>query len=399
MPLFSRRPENRPNPASSAEPSQPPPRSTLPGADSGVPPLLAKMGMGSWYLIGILIIVWVIVFATATVSFIFVTIFLALVATSVLRPMTDFLDRWVPRVVAMIASLLLLFGIVGGLLTFVVVSVRGEWDNLASEFSTGLDSILDLLENNSLPWSVTAEEANQWVSDTVDSGIEWLQENTGQISSTIMSSAGTIGVLIMILSIAFLATIFFLMSGSQMWLWFLNELPERRRDITHRAAMAGWIAFSGYARGTIIIALINGVLAFLLLLVLGVPLAAPLAVLVVIGTFIPLFGAPAAMIVATIVAFAANGPIIALVVLLGIALIGQLEGDLFQPLIMGKQVSLHPLVIALGVAAGTYLAGLLGAIISIPILSVIWAVYKVLRRQDPPRTELPAVDREELLES
>lgn len=399
MPLFSRRPENRPNPASPAEPSQPPPRSTLPGADSGVPPLLAKMGMGSWYLIGILIIVWVIVFATATVSFIFVTIFLALVATSVLRPMTDFLDRWAPRVVAMIASLLLLFGIVGGLLTFVVVSVRGEWDNLASEFSTGLDSILDLLENNSLPWSVTAEEANQWVSDTVDSGIEWLQENTGQISSTIMSSAGTIGVLIMILSIAFLATIFFLMSGSQMWLWFLNELPERRRDITHRAAMAGWVAFSGYARGTIIIALINGVLAFLLLLVLGVPLAAPLAVLVVIGTFIPLFGAPAAMIVATIVAFAANGPIIALVVLLGIALIGQLEGDLFQPLIMGKQVSLHPLVIALGVAAGTYLAGLLGAIISIPILSVIWAVYKVLRRQDPPRTELPAVDREELLES
>lgn len=406
MTLFSRR-RSRSEPAPQTAPtrSAPPPavrapRSAgkLPGTAAGIPPTLAKIGVGAWYFIGLVIAIGIVVYLTAQVAFVFVTVFLALVATSVLRPITDFFDRWMPRVLAMILALLLAFGIFGGLMTFVVVSVRGEWDNLANEFSTGVDTILDLLENNSLPWSVSQEEANSWISDQIDNAIAWVQDNAGEISSTIMSSAGTIGVVIMILSIAFLATVFFLLSGAKMWLWFLNELPEEQRDTTHRAAMAGWLAFSGYARGTIIIGLINGVLAFLLLLVLGVPLAAPLAVLVLIGTFIPLFGAPIAMFIATIVAFAANGPVIALIVLLGIALIGQLEGDLFQPLIMGKTVSLHPVVIALGVAAGTYLAGLLGAIIAIPILSVIWAVYKVVRTQDPPRSELPHVDKDEVLE-
>lgn len=380
-----------------ATPANLDPAATLPGTSVGVPTTLAKLGVGSWYLIGIVIFVSMIVWATAQIAFVFTTIFLALVATSVLRPITDFFAKWMPRVLAMIVALLLTFGIFAGLMTFVVLSVRGEWENLASEFSTGLDSLLDLLENNSLPWSVSQEEANQWISEQVDNGIAWVQENAGEISSTVMSSAGAIGVIIMVLSIAALATVFFLLSGAKMWLWFINELPENHRDITHRAATAGWLAFSGYARGTIIIGLINGILAFLLLLVLGVPLAAPLAVLVVIGTFIPLFGAPIAMFIATIVAFAVNGPIIALVVLLGIALIGQLEGDLFQPLIMGRTVSLHPVVIALGVTAGTFLAGLLGAVIAIPILSVIWAVYKVIRHQDPPRKELPSVDKDELL--
>ena len=379
-------------------PNQHPPIRTC-QQGNGIPPILSKFGLGSWYLIGIIILISFTVFATANVDFIFVTVFLALVATSVLRPITDLLARWLPRVLAMIVSLLLVIGVFAGLVTFVVISVRSEWEDLASQFSDGIDSILELAENNPLPWSVSSEESSQWITDTIDDGIAWLQENTGDITSQVMSSASSIGFGIMILSLAALVTVFFLLSGAQMWLWFLNELPDRHRDTTHRAAMAGWLAFSGYARGTIIIALINGALAFALLIALGVPLAAPLAVLVVIGTFIPLFGAPAAMVIATIVALAANGIVIALIVLVGIALIGQLEGNVLQPLLMGRQVSLHPTIIALGVAAGTFLAGLLGAIVASPILSVLWAVYKVLRRQDPPRETLSHVDKEELLES
>ncbi|WP_422111042.1 AI-2E family transporter [Flaviflexus huanghaiensis] len=329
----------------------------------------------------------------------FVTVFLAFVATSVLRPITDLLARWLPRALAMILSLVLVIGAFAGLIAFVVISVRSEWDDLASQFSEGIDSIFELVENAPLPWNVSSDEPQQWISQTIDDGIAWIQENTGEITSQVMSGASSIGLGIMILSLATLITVFFLMSGAQMWLWFLNELPDKHRDTTHRAAMAGWLAFSGYARGTVIIGLINGALAFLLLIVLGVPLAAPLAVLVVIGTFIPLIGAPAAMIIATIVALAANGIAVAFIVLIGIALIGQLEGNVLQPLIMGKQVSLHPTVIALGVAAGTLLAGLFGAIIAIPILSVLWAVYKVLRKQDPPRQTLPDVDKDELLET
>lgn len=172
-----------------------------------------------------------------------------------------------------------------------------------------------------------------------------------------------------------------------MWVWFLNQLPARGRSSWLVAGEAGWSTFSGYTRGTVIIAITDGLLAFVLLSILGVPLAAPLAVLVLIGAFIPLIGAPAAMVIAMIVALAANGVIQAAVVGIGIALIGQFEGHVLQPLVMGKQVSLHPVVVALAVTGGTLSAGILGAVIAVPLVSVAWAVYSRLHTLDPPMTD------------
>src|SRR5659263_736950 len=143
---------------------------------------------------------------------------------------------------------------------------------------------------------------------------------------------------------------------------------------------------SGAASGT---PTINSIMAFILLLIVGVPLAAPLAVLVFVGAFVPLIGAPAAMVVAAVVALATGGFVKALIVTVGVALIGQIEGHILQPLVMGKQVSLHPVVVALGVTAGTFLGGLFGAIIAIPLLAVVWAVFDQLRNADPPLRELP----------
>lgn len=209
-----------------------------------------------------------------------------------------------------------------------------------------------------------------------------------------LSNAGAVAIIFTVLALSLFITIFFLISGAQMWRWFLNQLPARHRETVHRAADAGWSTFAGYARGTMIVAIFDGVLAFILLIIVGVPLAAPLAVLVFIGAFIPLIGAPAAMIIAAVVALAAKGFIAALIVTLGIALIGQIEGHVLQPLVMGRQVSLHPVVVAVGITAGTFLAGLLGAIVAIPVIAVIWAVYSELREVDPPiEGKLPRAKR------
>jgi len=174
-------------------------------------------------------------------------------------------------------------------------------------------------------------------------------------------------------------------------------LPDRNRERVNLGAFAAWTAFSGYARGTVIISLINGVLAFIFLMIVGVPLAAPLAVLVLIGTFIPLVGAPAAMVIAMIVALASGGVTDFVVVGIGIALIGQLEGNLWQPLIMGQQVSLHPAVVAVGVAAGGFAGGLVGAVITIPIMAIVWSVYRTLNQPDTPLDEIPHVPKARVL--
>jgi predicted PurR-regulated permease PerM len=137
-------------------------------------------------------------------------------------------------------------------------------------------------------------------------------------------------------------------------------------------------------RGAVLTALCVGVLGFLVLLVLGVPLAVPLAVLIFIGAFIPLIGAPGAMIVAMLVALAVNGPGNAVLVGVGIALVGQVEGHVLHPLVMGRHVRLHPFVVGVGVSAGTVLGGLIGAIVAIPALGVGWAVFQSLRIPPEP---------------
>lgn len=355
-------------------------------AGDGAPRWMRKAAGVSWRLLVILAVVVVLVYATARIQLVFVAVFLALVFTSVLRPLVNLLDRWIPRALAVLAALLASILVIGGLVTFIVQSVRGQWNQLAEEFSQGAQDLLNQLEHLPFGLSVTSDQIRQWI----DQGEKWLQENQQDLlnraATGAAEGAGSLFEVFATLALAIFCTIFFLARGSQMWAWFVNQLPGRVRETWVTGGEVAWYTFSGFARGTVLVALSDGILAGIILTICQVPLAAPLAVLVFIGAFIPLVGAPAAMVIAMIVALATQGPIIAIVVGIGIALIGQFEGHVLQPLIMGKQVSLHPVAVALSVTAGTLVAGILGAVIVIPIVAVIWAVYAKLRNIDPPMT-------------
>ena len=353
------------------------------GRDDQAPRWLRRSAAVSWRLLVVLAAVVVVFFATSRVTLLFVAVFLALVFTAVLRPLVELMSRIMPRGLATALSLLagILFFL--GMLTYVGYSIATQWNDLSKQFESGIKQITDFLESGSLPFTITSEQIAEWI----DNGLTWIQDHAGDLAGEVAASAGSVVVGFTAVALAIFCSVFFLARGAQLWTWFLNQLPARSRASWQVAGSAGWYTFSGYTRGTVIIALTDGVLAFLLLTVLRVPLAAPLAVLVLIGAFIPLVGAPAAMVVAMIVALAANGLWSAVAVGVGIALIGQLEGHVLQPLIMGKQVSLHPVVVALAVTAGTLTAGILGAVISVPLVAVAWAVFSRLRTLDPPMEE------------
>ncbi len=361
------------------------------GSDETAPRWLRRAAGVSWRLLVVVAAVVLVFYATSRVQLLFVAVFLALVFTAVLRPLVDVMSRVMPRGLATALALLggILFFV--GMLTYVGYSIATQWTDLTRQFETGIEQITDFLESGALPFTITNDQIVEWI----DNGVAWVREHSGDIASQAAASAGSVVEAFTALALAIFCTVFFLARGSQMWTWFLNQLPMRVRESWVTAGGAGWYTFSGYTRGTVIIALTDGILAFVLLSVLRVPLAAPLAVLVLIGAFIPLIGAPAAMVVAMIVALAANGLWSAVAVGVGIALIGQLEGHILQPLIMGKQVSLHPVVVALAVTAGTLTAGILGAVISVPLVAVAWAVYSRLRTLDPPMDEEDAADEVE----
>ena len=364
------------------------PAATGRSAGDGTPLWLQKAGGYSWRLIVIVVAVAMAIFAVLQVQVVLIAVFLALVVTSVLDPLVSVMAKVMPRALATALAMILAAATFLGLLTYVVYSVSVQAPKLASSFNSGITQIMDFLENGPLPFTITNDDITGWISD----GQRWIMQHSGDIAGTVFSNAGGVFEVFTILALGIFTTVFFLAVGRPMWVWFLNQLPSRSRLKVHEAAGAGWYTFAGYARGTVIIALIDGILAYILLSIVGVPLAAPLSVLVVIGAFIPLVGAPAAMIVAAVVALAANGPVAALIITLGIAGIGQVEGHLLQPLIMGRQVSLHPVVVALGVTAGTFLGGLIGAVVAIPVIAVTWAVFSRLRRKDAPLTDdLPTI--------
>jgi predicted PurR-regulated permease PerM len=130
--------------------------------------------------------------------------------------------------------------------------------------------------------------------------------------------------------------------------------------------------------GTIVIAAIDAIGIGLALVVLRVPLAAPLALVVFIGSFVPIVGATVTGFLAVLVALAAKGPLTALLVLVAVIVVQQTEGNLLEPLIMKRQVRLHPVVILVVVTAGALAWGVAGAFLAVPLAAVIYRVAETL---------------------
>jgi predicted PurR-regulated permease PerM len=349
------------------EPSTPPPAAF--GA-----PWIRSTGDLAWKLIGIGLAVALVFYVVSLVQLVFVALFLALVFTTVLLPLGDLYDRVMPRGLAMAASLLTAVLAVGALVTYVVSSVVSRWEDLATEFGTGLKDLAVLVTD--IPLLADLGTPGDWLKD----GGAWLQANAGSYVTTAAESAGSIAEGATAVVLAIFCTVFFLTQGERMWRWVLTLVPEDRHDRWQAAASAGWTSFSGFTRGMFFVALSDGVLAGIFLTVVGVPLALPLSVVVFLGAFIPMIGPVAAIVISVLVALAAKGPVLALVVLIGMVVVAQIDANVLQPLITGKQVSLHPVVMALVVAAGSVLGGLLGAVVAVPLTAVSWAVFSKLRK-------------------
>ena len=119
-----------------------------------------------------------------------------------------------------------------------------------------------------------------------------------------------------------------------------------------------------------LVALFDGTLITILLLILGVPLALPLGVLVFFGAFVPLVGAFVTGALAVLVALVVNGLVTALIVFAGISRSSNSKGTSCSQCVLGRMVRVHPLGVVLAVAVGAYTAGIIGAVVAVPIVGI-----------------------------
>ncbi len=176
---------------------------------------------------------------------------------------------------------------------------------------------------------------------------------------------------------------FLIKDGERIWSWLISGLRGETARRMDRAGHAAWLAVVYYMRGTVAVAAIHGVVIGLTLYIMGAPLVIPLAVLVFLAAFVPLIGLLVAGALAIVVTLAAKGWVAA-VILLGVLIVeDQLEGHLLQPQVVGRVIRLHPLAVILSLAVGGVLAGIVGAVVAIPIVAVITRAVPELRRHDP----------------
>lgn len=198
-----------------------------------------------------------------------------------------------------------------------------------------------------------------------------------------LAGALTVAEILAAVVLALFVAFFLLKDGRAMRAWLLGQLPAGAREAASDALAAGWDTIGRYVRGTLVVAAIDAIGIGAALAVIGVPLALPIGLLVFVGSAVPYVGATVTGTVAVLVALATNGPVDALLALAAVITVQQVEGNLLEPLIVGRQVRLHPVAVVIAIFAGSLTVGIAGAVIAVPLTAVAYRVFRVLRDRDP----------------
>ena len=212
-------------------------------------------------------------------------------------------------------------------------------------------------------------------------------DNREAVTSSAVTTAASVGRVVTGLVLVMFILFFFLRDGRKIWTWIVGLAPRRARVKVHDAADRAWWTLAGYVRATVLVAFVDAIGIGLGLVILGVPLALPLTAFVFLASFIPIIGALVSGIVAVLVALVTVGLVKAIIVLAVVIAVQQLEAHVLQPVLMGRAVHVHPLAVALSIAAGVIIAGISGALLAVPIAACANAVVKSLAGKDGAAAE------------
>jgi predicted PurR-regulated permease PerM len=211
--------------------------------------------------------------------------------------------------------------------------------------------------------------------------IDELRKQLGEVLQNLLSSSGQIAISLagFLAALATVLTLtFFLILGSERYVNAgVGLFPERHQPLVRRLLSQSAGAISGYITGNLAISVICGVTTFIVLLLLGMPYAAPLALLVAVLDLIPLVGATLGGALLVVVGLFVE-PWKAVVLLVYIVVYQQVEGSVLQPLVYSKAVQLNGLVILIALLVGGQLLGIPGALLAIPVAEIIRIVVTEL---------------------
>jgi putative heme transporter len=282
-------------------------------------------------------------------------------------------EKGVPRMLGTWVAVVIwivIFVLVGW---FIIASVQSSANEMGMALEDSWQRLLEWLE------TIPIVLDGQTLPQTLERLFANAGFGAGGIGQGVASGLGSATEAVTWLFLSIIVAFFLVKDGERFWNWILSKTSAQRRDDIDRAGAGAWATLRRYLTGTALVGVVNATALAITLLILDVPLVAPLAILMFLGAFFPLVGAIVSGTIIALVVLATNGLTDALIVAGVVIVVQQLEGDLVAPLILGKAVALHPLLILFGITAGFVIGGIVGAFVTVPFLAIVTEVTRTLR--------------------
>lgn len=302
-------------------------------------------------------------------------ILLGLLLATILWPPVRFMRRKLPNALAAIVALIGLLVIFSGLIAVLAPQVTSQAGELVDRATAGLTTLQSWLAGP--PFNLGPDA----LGGLLDKGISEIQSNSQEVLGVVLGSLSAIGSAVITLVLALVLCFFFLKDGPKFVPWLRTWIG--RAAGTHFAELSDrvWTALGQYVWSQAAVAAVDGVFIGVGVWLLGVPFALPIAVLTFFGGFVPIVGAFVAGSVAVLVALVSNGIWTAVGVLAIVLVVQQLEGNVMQPILVGKTMNIHAAVTIAVVALGGTLFGIVGAFLAVPAVAVVQVIARYTREQ------------------
>ncbi len=319
---------------------------------------------------------------------------LALLITALSAPGVRWLNQiGIPRSISALVVVLTGLAAVGALLTFVGREIAKGSTQLADQVVDGLGEIRVWLRDG--PLHASDSQINDWLESAQEEIAARSKET--DIVAQVTEFGSALGHVFAGFFIVLFATFFFLAEGDKIWAWMVRLFPRAARERVDSSGRIAWNSLVQFVRATVMVAFVDAVGICLVAWALDVPFVLPIGVIVFLGAFVPMIGATVAGSVAVLVALVAQGPWTALLMLIGVIVVQQIEGHVLQPFLMGRFVSVHPLAVIVAIASGVIVGGVAGALVAVPLVAVLNAVAQHLAAFTPVGEDDPEARLEEEL--
>lgn len=341
---------------------------------AGVPRWLVVAGGIAWRSLAVIALGWALVWFLVRIRLLVIPLLVAILAASLVVPASAWLEdhgwsRGLATAATIFGSLLALFGVVA----FIGMQIAGQ----IAQFTQTIDDLqrqtIQWLTNG--PLGLSEQQVQQYVQQAVDairSSIDTIMQGVLTVGAVLLTVVATF-------LLALVLTFFIVRDRETIVGWLAARTPPEYRAPIGRSAGRAWGVLSSYIRGVVIIAAADAIGTGIALFAVGVPLALTLTVMMFFAGFVPLVGAVVAGFFAVLVTLVTVGPIAALIIFVVIVVVQQVDANILQPVVMGHEVPLHPLVVLLVVTAGGLLWGIAGAALSVPIAAALSAAGNEIR--------------------